>query len=58
MAWRIRARGHLDPAWGDRLGGLRVAHEGGGSRLLALETGEGTAATGGDGGAAVDGDRD
>ncbi len=34
MECRIRVRGHLDPAWGDRLAGLRVAHEGGGVSLL------------------------
>lgn len=35
MECRIRVRGHLDPAWGDRLAGLRVAHEDGGVSLLA-----------------------
>ena len=35
MECRIRVRGHLDPAWGDRLAGLRVAHEDGGISLLA-----------------------
>ena len=35
MECRIRVRGHLDPAWGDRLAGLRVAHEDGGITLLA-----------------------
>lgn len=34
MECRIRVRGHLGPAWGDRLAGLRVAHEGGGVSLL------------------------
>ncbi len=34
MECRIRVRGHLDPAWGDRLAGLRIAHEEGGSSLL------------------------
>lgn len=34
MECRIRVRGHLDPTWGDRLAGLRIAHEEGGVSLL------------------------
>ena len=34
MECRIRVRGHLDSAWGDRLAGLQVAHEGDGCSLL------------------------
>ena len=34
MECRIRVRGHLDPAWGDRLAGLRIAHEPSGCSLL------------------------
>lgn len=34
MECRIRARGHLDPAWGDRLAGLRIAHEADGASLI------------------------
>lgn len=35
MQCQIRVRGHLGPAWGDHLAGLRIAHEATGCSLLA-----------------------
>lgn len=34
MYCHIRVRGHLDPSWSYRLGGLRIEHEAGGTSLL------------------------
>ena len=35
MEYRIRVRGHLDPAWSSRLAGAEIAHEEGGTCLLS-----------------------
>jgi hypothetical protein len=35
MHCRIRVKGHLGPSWSNRLAGLRIAHEDGGTSLLS-----------------------
>ena len=35
MHYRIRVKGHLDPGWQDRFGGLRIEQQGTGTTLLS-----------------------
>lgn len=35
MQYRIRVRGHLDPAWQDRFAGWHIEHQGAGATLLS-----------------------